>query len=476
VLFSSTIFLVYFLPIVLLVYFIIPNYFKNAFLLLASILFYSWGAPQFIYAILITTTLDFYLVHWMDGTINEKKKKLLLILSLSLNLGLLFYFKYCNFFIDNLNVLLSALNVGELKWIQVVLPIGISFYTFESLTYVIDVYRKEHKPLRNFFQYQLYILLFPKLIAGPIIRFSEIADQITGRFSSFNLDMILSGISRFVIGLGKKVLIANVLAKVADDAFASSVNSLSTYECWLGALAYTFQIYFDFSGYSDMAIGLGKLFGFRFPENFNNPYTSKSITEFWRRWHISLGNWMKNYLYFPLGGNKVATKKRLYANLALVFVLSGFWHGASWTFIAWGIYYGIWLIAERVFLAKQLQKIGFLAHLFSFIIIVIGWVIFRSDTLEYSISYINNMFNGSESITNHIFLSNKTRLIFIVAVFFSFFTLLPYGKAIENYFFHTENKNILAQFALLGLCMLIFTLSLMSITSSSFNPFIYFRF
>jgi len=185
VLFSSTIFLVYFLPIVLLVYFIIPNYFKNAFLLLASILFYSWGAPQFIYAILITTTLDFYLVHWMDGTINEKKKKLLLILSLSLNLGLLFYFKYCNFFIDNLNVLLSALNVGELKWIQVVLPIGISFYTFESLTYVVDVYRKEHKPLRNFFQYQLYILLFPKLIAGPIIRFSEIADQITGRFLTY---------------------------------------------------------------------------------------------------------------------------------------------------------------------------------------------------------------------------------------------------------------------------------------------------
>jgi len=283
-------------------------------------------------------------------------------------------------------------------------------------------------------------------------------------------------LSRFVIGLGKKVLIANVLAKVADDAFAAPVHSLSTYECWVGALAYTFQIYFDFSGYSDMAIGLGKIFGFRFPENFNNPYTSKSLTEFWRRWHISLGNWMKNYLYIPLGGNKVETKKRLYANLALVFVLSGFWHGANWTFLAWGIYYGAWLIAERVFLAKQLQKIGVLAHLFSFIIIVIGWVIFRSDTLEYSISYITNMFNDNESITNHIFLSNKIRLVLFIAIFFSFFTLLPYGKTIENYFFHTENKNIIAQFAILGLCMLIFTLSLMSITSSSFNPFIYFRF
>lgn len=475
-LFSSTIFLIYFLPIVLLVYFIIPNYFKNAFLLLASIVFYSWGAPKFIYVILITTTLDFYLVQWMDGAAIEKKKKLLLSLSLSLNLGLLFYFKYCNFFIDNINGALSALNVGELKWIQVVLPIGISFYTFESLTYVIDVYRKEHKPLRNFFHYQLYILLFPKLIAGPIIRFSEIADQITGRFSTYTLDMVLNGLSRFVIGLGKKVLIANVLAKVADDAFATPANSLSSYECWIGALVYTFQIYFDFSGYSDMAIGLGKIFGFRFPENFNNPYTSKSITEFWRRWHISLGNWMKNYLYIPLGGNKVATKKRLYANLALVFVLSGFWHGAHWTFIAWGVYYGFWLIAERVFLAKQLQKIGFLAHLFAFTIIVIGWVIFRSDTLEYSISYINNMFNGNESITNHIFLSNKTRLVFFTAIFFSFFTLLPFGKTIENYFFHTENKNIIAQFAILGLCLLIFTLSIMSITSSSFNPFIYFRF
>jgi len=475
VIFSSSIFLVYFLPIVLALYLIIPNYFKNAFLLVASILFYSWGAPEFIVVILITTALDFYLVQIMASSTTEFKRKLFLILSISLNLGLLTYFKYCNFFIDNLNGLLSFMSVGELKWVNVVLPIGISFYTFESITYVVDVYRKEHKPLTNFFQYQLYILFFPKLIAGPIVRFSEIADQITGRFDTYKVDVFLSGAYRFVIGLAKKVLIANVIAKIADEVFALPVNTLSSFECWVGALAYTFQIYFDFSGYSDMAIGLGKMFGFNLPENFNNPYTSRSITEFWQCWHITLGNWMKNYLYIPLGGNKVTTK-RLYINLAVVFVLSGLWHGASWTFVLWGVYYGCWLVIERMFLLQYFKKIGVISWLITFFIVVIGWVFFRANSVEQSFSFIGRMFQGHSTSVSHVFLSNKIYVMFSVSLFFSFFIMLPFGKKLQEFIFVREERSLPAHLIMMSVALCLFTLSLASITSSDFNPFIYFRF
>jgi len=322
--FSSITFLVYFLPLLLLVYFLSPNKIKNYVLLLASIFFYSWGAPRFIFVILLTTTLDFYLVKIMADSSSEKRRKLFLVISLCLNLGLLLYFKYCNFFIENLNSLLVLLHSEEIKWIGIALPIGISFYTFETITYVVDVYRKEHRPLSNFLEYQLYILFFPKLIAGPIIRFSQISDQIRGRFANYDLDMILNGFFRFVLGLSKKVFLANTIGLTANAVFSSDPHTLGTADCWIGAIAYSFQIYFDFSGYSDMAIGLAKMFGFRFPENFENPYTANSITEFWKRWHISLGSWMKNYLYIPLGGNKVNSSKKLYFNLILVFVLSGF--------------------------------------------------------------------------------------------------------------------------------------------------------
>ncbi len=474
--FSSITFLIYFLPIVLVLYLIIPNYIKNVFLLLVSILFYSWGGPKFIFIILGTTALDFYLVQLMDNSAKEKTRKFFLIASLTLNVGLLFYFKYCNFFIDNLNSVFSFFSVGEIKWTKLMLPIGISFYTFESLTYVVDVYRKEHKPLSNFLQYQLYILLFPKLIAGPIIRFSEISDQITGRFATYNVDMILNGFCRFVIGLGKKVLIANVMAKIADQAFSVPVSLLSTYECWIGALAYTFQIYFDFSGYSDMAIGLGKMFGFRFPENFNNPYSSKSITEFWRRWHMTLGKWMKNYLYIPLGGNRVGSNTRLYFNLWLVFILSGFWHGASWTFIFWGVYYGFWLVLERIFLLEYLKKMRLFSCFITFIIVVIGWVFFRSDTIGGAFSFLSSMFKGSETASGNIVLDQKAKIIFVLSVFFSFFTLLPFGQKIQNFIYDNENKNAITYFSHIILCLGIFILSLASITSSTFNPFIYFRF
>jgi alginate O-acetyltransferase complex protein AlgI len=357
-----------------------------------------------------------------------------------------------------------------------VLPIGISFYTFESITYVVDVYRGEHKPLNNFLQYQLYIIFFPKLIAGPIVRFSEIADQITGRFSIYNIDMILNGFCRFALGLGKKVLIANVIGRTADDIFKMQIDSLSTFDCWIGGLAYTFQIYFDFSGYSDMALGLAKMFGFTLPENFDNPYVSKSVTEFWRRWHITLGKWMKNYLYIPLGGNRVKSTNRLYFNLWIVFLLSGFWHGASWTFIFWGAYYGFWLVIERMFLLAYLKKAGLISVLYTFLIVMIGWVFFKAESLGYAADFITRMFSFNESASFHYSIDKLTLFSFLISAFFSFFILFPFGKKIQDYIYYNEDKNALFYLCYTGAAVSLFVISLASITSSNFNPFIYFRF
>lgn len=474
--FSSITFLVYFLPLLLLVYFLSPDKIKNYVLLLASIFFYSWGAPRFVFVILVTTTLDFYLVKIMSDSSSKKRRKLFLVISLCLNLGLLLYFKYCNFFIENLNSLLVLLRSEDIKWIGIALPIGISFYTFETITYVVDVYRKEHRPLSNFLEYQLYILFFPKLIAGPIIRFSQISDQIRGRFANYDLDMILNGFFRFVLGLSKKVFLANTIGLTANAVFSSDSHTLGTADCWIGAIAYSFQIYFDFSGYSDMAIGLAKMFGFRFPENFENPYTANSITEFWKRWHISLGSWMKNYLYIPLGGNRVSSNKRLYFNLGLVFLLCGFWHGAAWTFIVWGLFYGAWLILEKIFLLKWLSKIGRSSLLYTSVIILTAGVIFRSDNLSQAFSIIGKMFRWSLSGLHHITVGNKAMFVFFLCTIFSFFILLPYGERIQKYLFYKEDKSIKAQFLVISLSLCAFILLLGIITSSNFNPFIYFRF
>lgn len=473
--FSSVIFLVYFLPAFLLLYFITPRKLKNLVLLISSILFYAWGAPKFIFVILGTTTLDFYLVKLMYNAPDEKKKKLFLILSLCLNVGLLFYFKYCNFFIDNLNAILNACGVTSISWTKIILPIGISFYTFESITYVVDCYRRIHKPLDNFWQYQLYIILFPKLIAGPIIRYHEIHDQIADRSVNDTIDNKLTGFYRFCLGLGKKVLIANVMAYKADEIFSMPAETLSTPLAWIGMLAYTFQIYFDFSGYSDMAIGIGKMIGFKFPENFDNPYTSKSITEFWRRWHITLGNWMKNYLYIPLGGNRVESKFKLYFNLWLVFILSGFWHGAAWTFIIWGIYHGMWLVLERVFLNKFYLKIGSLAStLICFLLVAIGWVFFRAEKTRDALLFIKKLFVFDFNLPPH-FLDREFLFYGALAILFSFFASFRIGQNIQKKVYFSNygiTGNIIATF----LAITLFTISLASITSSGFNPFIYFRF
>ncbi len=462
----------YFLPLFLLGLFFIDKKYKNGYILIASILFYSWGAPKFIFVIIFTTFIDFILVKQIHTSENAWRRKLYLTVSVGLNLGLLFYFKYSNFFIENVNVVLGVFSTGKIEWTKLILPIGISFYTFETITYVVDVYRKVHKPLTNFWDYLLYILLFPKLIAGPIIRYHQLADQIKERNESD--ENRLTGLYRFIFGLAKKVLIANQMAVVADAVFAIPASELGTATAWMGSLAYTFQIYFDFSGYSDMAIGLGKIMGFKFPENFNNPYVSESITEFWRRWHITLGSWMKNYLYIPLGGNKVKNL-RLYFNLWIVFLVSGLWHGAAWNFIIWGAYHGFFLVTEKLFLAKWLHRIGKLPSvLFTFFIVNIGWVLFRADNFKSATLFIQKMFSFKEFVlVNSI--DVEFMMYFVVAIVFSFFAIAKFGLAIQDRIYFKEYSN--KRHALMTIiCIALFILSVSSITSSGLNPFIYFRF
>jgi alginate O-acetyltransferase complex protein AlgI len=461
------------MPVFLLVYYIADTKYKNGIILIGSIFFYAWGAPKFIFVILFTTFLDFHLVTLMDKIQNETKRKLLLLLSVSVNLGLLFYFKYSNFFIENVNSALSIFGDKQIHWTKLILPIGISFYTFETITYVVDVYRRVHKPLTKFWDYQLYIILFPKLIAGPIIRYHQLADQITDRTANETIDNKLTGFYRFALGLGKKVLIANQMGIVADEIFGSNLSQLDTTTAWIGSLAYTFQIYFDFSGYSDMAIGLAKMIGFKFPENFNNPYISQSITEFWRRWHITLGSWMKNYLYIPLGGNKVS-KYRLYFNLWLVFLASGLWHGASWSFIFWGSFHGLFLVMERAFLSKILVKIGKIPSIiFTFLIVNFAWVFFRVEKIGDAFQFIKRMFvfqfNSSFSY------DFEFKFYLALAFLFSFFAISKFTQKIQDSIYvntYSNSKHLIV----FSTVIVLFILSLSSITSLGFNPFIYFRF
>jgi alginate O-acetyltransferase complex protein AlgI len=402
-----------------------------------------------------------------------QKRKLLLALSICINLGLLLYFKYSNFFIENVNTALDSMGFESIEWVAVVLPIGISFFTFETLTYSIDAYRKVITPLNKITDYYLYILLFPKLIAGPIVRFNLIEDQITTR--TIAPDDRLIGFYRFAIGLGKKVLIANIVGAEADRIFALNPMDLNTSTAWIGILAYTFQIYFDFSGYSDMAIGIGKMIGFRFPENFNNPYTSTSISEFWRRWHMTLGMWMKEYLYIPLGGNKVRSKARLFLNLWIVFLISGLWHGASWNFVLWGAFHGTFLILDRLFLLKFLERIGkVLSTIITFIIVMIGWVLFRVEDLKSAGLFYEKLFSFEFSPLD-IQGNPKFYTLLIIAFIFSFFTSIPKGEVIQQRIYfapYTLKRSFVMGFA----SILIFILSIAFITSTGFNPFIYFRF
>ena len=481
--FSSTIFLIYFLPFFLITYWLTPQRFRNITALFWSVLFYAWGAPKFIFVLFCSIVVDFFLAKKIYQSEIFLKKKYLLI-SMVLNVGLLLYFKYSNFFIENANVLLENLGLTGVHWTNLALPIGISFFTFQKISYIVDIFRGKNTPLKKISDLALYIILFPQLIAGPIVRYSEIKDQLQNRIANENIDNRLNGFFRFSIGLAKKMLIANQMSILADTIFNIPAGILTMGQAWLGSLAYAFQIYFDFSGYSDMAIGLGLMMGFRFPENFNAPYISQSISEFWRRWHITLSNWMRDYLYIPIGGNRVKSKVRLYFNLWVVFLISGFWHGAAWTFIAWGIFHGAFLILDRLFLLRFYKMIGKpLSIIITFIITLVGWVIFRAETFPQAMSYIVIMFDfGNMNLaisttrgTYDWFIEQRFIIIFGVASFFSFLPTINFIEKNMNSFFGTQGeKDFIYIKSILAIILLYICIT--EVISTGINPFIYYRF
>lgn len=470
--FSSILFLYVFLPLFLITYHLVGARLKNIVLLAASLIFYTWGAPLFVFLVVVSLIVNYYVVKQID---RQRKRTLYLVISVIINLGMLAYFKYANFFIDNVNLLLESVGMKTLHWTEIALPIGISFFTFQSLTYTVDVYRKVHKPLNRLTDYLLYILMFPQLIAGPIVRFNSVADDITDRHANETIENKLLGIYRFVIGLSKKVLIANVLGEQVDYIYSLPIEQVNASLAWIAVIAYSFQIYFDFSGYSDMAIGLGKIIGFKFPENFDNPYISQNISEFWRRWHITLGQFMKYYLYIPLGGNRVNSNARLYLNLSIVFLLSGLWHGASWNFVIWGAWHGMFLVLDRIFLIKLLGKAGKFTRVFlTYVVVLIGWVFFRIEDFDQAINYIGKMFsfkfNGSFSSFDSDF-----KFTLLVGFIFAFATILKSGKWVQHKIYYSELK-LKGHLLYLLISMLLLLICTGYITASGFNPFIYFRF
>lgn len=473
-LFISPVFLLYFLPVFLLLYSISPRWMKNWVLLLASLVFYAWGAPRFIFVVLLTTLVDFQLVRIMSRQQNPSRRKGFLIASLSLNLGLLAYFKYMNFFVDNGNALLRSLGFMPGPSLHILLPIGISFFVFESITYVVDVYRREQEPLKNFGYYLLYIFFFPKMIAGPIVRYGEIAGQIEGRLLRKDPSLMVTGFGRFVTGLAKKVVIADVLGVYTQAVMLHAGGGVDAFSAWIGMLAFAMQIYFDFSGYSDMAIGLANMMGFHIGENFYNPFTASSVTEFWKRWHMSFTRWMKQYLYIPLGGNRVS-RPRLYFNLWLVFFLSGLWHGAAWNYILWGILHGCLLIAERLFLGRFWQRTGrWLSIPVTFFLVVALTLMLKTTDMRVTWSWYTALWSPLPE-AQHIPLMSETLYILIVAVFFSLFTLLPYGGRIQRWWYsgwETTATRILKP--LLWVVLFIFCMGY--VAGHDFKTFIYFMF
>lgn len=493
-LFNSMIFLWVFLPVVIIVNFILSILkfrdeskrikAKNIFLLIASFVFYAWGGIYYLLIMLGTIIIDY-----LGGRIiysnreDSKKKKLSLILTIILNLSILFFFKYFNMviiIIENIMAqgpkgIIDAMKfmegTGALGFKEIVLPIGISFFTFQAMSYVIDVYREQVEPQKDIFDFALYVALFPQLIAGPIVQYKDVSLQITGREES--IDMFLSGIKRFCYGMGKKVIIANTLAEVADAIWGLEIHMLGASVAWLGILSYTFQIYFDFSGYSDMAIGLGRMFGFSFKENFNYPYVSGSIQEFWRRWHISLSSWFRDYVYIPLGGNRKG-KCRTYLNLFIVFLLTGIWHGANFTFISWGLMYAVLLIIERAFLGKVLENnpLKIINHIYTMFFVMIGWILFRSDTLLQGKVFIKQLFTKSEGdYTILSYLSLKVVIVLVLAICLSGMAQYLFKDLYKKY------KNmpavIIADYVIQ---IILLVVSIFMIVSGTYNAFIYFQF
>lgn len=474
-LFTSPSFLFFFLPITLVLNFLLIKFkARNLVLLILSLFFYIFGEGELVLLMLGSIIINYFFGIWIEKSGSKK----VLIFSVTVNLIILIINKYTNFLIENVNLLLDSFNIQNLSVIEIKLPVGISFYTFQSISYLIDVYRKDNKAQRSFVDLALYVSLFPQLIAGPIVRYKDIAEQLITRIQ--HIDKFKEGAERFIIGLSKKVIVSNTLALIADYIFDSDFSKIDASTAWLGIILYSLQIYFDFSGYSDMAIGLGKMLGFDFLENFNFPYVAKSIREFWRRWHISLSNWFRDYLYISLGGNR-GSSQRTYFNLFIVFLLTGLWHGASWNFVIWGLIHGFFIIIERLGFDKILSKLKLLQHVYTLLVVVIAWVFFRIETFEGAIEYLKIMFVGTNA-NNHytfdMFLSPEVSLTLILGLILSFNGLNRFYKYL-NTFVGIENKPKLKTSVdflyYIGLLILLMY-CIMNVASGSYNPFIYFRF
>ena len=473
-LFSSTIFLFVFLPIVLILYYgpARKENTRNLILLLSSLIFYAWGEPKFVLVMLLCIGANYVFGYLIDKYRGEKNKTTwILVGMLIFNLSILGIFKYAGFIVENLNLLLHiALPVPK-----IVLPIGISFFTFQSISYVIDVYREKGKALKNPLDVGLYVALFPQLIAGPIVRYETIANEIHGRKETES--DFTSGIVRFILGLSKKVLLSNQFALIADKVYNTGAGNLSVTFAWLGAICYMLQIYFDFSGYSDMAIGLGRMFGFHFNENFNLPYTAKSVSDFWRRWHISLSTWFRDYVYFPMGGSRVNSKLKLGRNLLVVWCLTGIWHGANWTFIVWGLYFGIILIIEKFTgLDKWMEKSKVMGHFYTLLIVVISWVLFRAANIGEAINFIKDMFGISHNrLVDGLasFYIKESLAIIIIGIMAS----LPIVSWVKGYYLK-QKSHIQKTYQIVGMCVLamLFFVAVAYLVKGTYNPFIYFNF
>lgn len=463
-LFSSIVFLFYFLPVVLLLYFVLPKKARNVVLLLASFIFYSWGEPIYVFLMLFSAIFNYAMaIDIRREQLRGRSGRFTLAFTVIMNLFILGFFKYYGFLMDTLSGLLQT----EIHYTALALPIGISFYTFQALSYIFDVYWNKVKVQVNPLKFALYLSLFPQLIAGPIVKYKDIADQLENRHTT--LEDFGLGARRFIFGLSKKVLLANNLGAVYDQISTLGDDKLSVLTCWIGILCYTLQIYFDFSGYSDMAIGLGRMFGFTFMENFNYPYISRTVTEFWRRWHMSLSTWFREYVYIPLGGNRVRPARHI-LNLLIVWSLTGLWHGASWNFVMWGLYYGVLLIIEKYFLGRYLEKApSWLQHAYTMVIVMIGWVFFSSADLSAALSYLQNMFClGGLPLTDTqaLYLLRSNLLLMVLGCICSAPIALEQFETLER------NRGLVTNVLLIGL----FALSTAYLVFSSYNPFLYFRF
>ncbi len=482
-LFSSPLFLFLFLPIVLAIYIVLLKLrLRNGWLLLASLVFYAWGAPGFILILLASTLVNFTLGRWLENTEDGRRRKQIVSLAIIANLGLLAYFKYAGFSVATLNESLKLLGLHPLPIPQIALPIGISFFTFHALSYVIDVYRRKWPAARDPRDVALYIFFFPQMIAGPILRWNAIAPQLEHRQSGS--EVFAEGVRRFAVGLAKKMIIANTVALPADQIFALPANQLSAGVAWLGIVCYTLQIYFDFSGYSDMAIGLGKMFGFEFIENFQFPYTAQSLRDFWRRWHISLSTWFRDYVYIPLGGNRVSAA-RTHLNLLAVFFLCGLWHGANWTFVTWGLYHGLFLLLERTAWGALLDKLPqLLRHVYAMVVVMLGWVLFRADTFPEAAGYFSALFGLGHAVYPEpmgLYATPVALDAVALGIFFSGFQWNLFKSACAR---HTAGFPVAIQSVLAGLghlaeitlVLALLVVSAIWMADGTYNPFIYFHF